>query len=239
MSFYDNFLQRSEISKVGKILVDRQNNFYINTIIKNTPKKNKNLSVLEIGPGKGYFAKKCKESGFKYTAIEANKELCQLLQKQGFKVIHKTVPPLCLLSKFDVIIMTHVLEHMPTASSALELLEQCKRKLNKKGLLIISTPDITYFKEDFFGCDYTHEFPLSLNTLKQIYFDLDLQIIFANVRVLTTNGLFIAKTFQLAVDFLYSLGFLNILFGEKAYKVKNLGHASCIVAGMKKNVMRN
>ena len=130
--------------------------------------------------------------------------------------------------------MIHVLEHISDKNNAINLLEQCKNKLNKSGLLIISSPDITFFKEDFFGCDYTHSFPLSLYSLKQVFIDLDLQVKFADVRVLTIRGSLAAKFVQVFINLLYNLGLIGLFFGEKAYKVKNLGHASCTVVGFKK-----
>jgi 2-polyprenyl-3-methyl-5-hydroxy-6-metoxy-1,4-benzoquinol methylase len=234
MSFYDNFTKRDKISKVGKLIVARQNNFFIQLILKYTPKDKKYFNILEVGPGKGYFAKECKKNKFfKYVAIEANQKIYKELKRQGFLVFNKKAPPIQLNSTFDVIFMNQVIEHMQDRSEVLQLFKECKIKLNKNGILIISTPDIRYFKEDFFACDYTHQFPFSLYSLKQVFVDFDFKIKYAEVKTIFFKGYFITRIISVIVNTLYNFGIIKLLFGKKSYKIKNLGKASCIVVGKK------
>ncbi|MFW6025681.1 MAG: class I SAM-dependent methyltransferase [Candidatus Woesearchaeota archaeon] len=232
MAHYDNFLKRdSGISKVGRWMVDRKNEEFLKLISYYHPKKLQKLKILEIGPGKGDMAKKCMEKNLDYTAIEANKTMSNNLKSKGIKVYNKTVPPINIKGNFDVIFMNQVFEHMENRTEALTLFEECKNYLNEKGLLIISVPDIRYWKEDFFASDYTHSFPLSLYSLRQIYTDFGFEIKYANVRTLIFKGKFFARSIKILTGFLYKLGIFRIIFKQKAYKIKNQGNASCIVIG--------
>lgn len=233
MSFYDNFSKRSEISEIGKILVNKKNNFYLSLLLKYLGEKKKDIKILEIGPGKGYFAQACRNKKLNYTGIEANKKMFKKLKQKGFPVYNKFVPPIDLTSKFDIIFMDQVFEHMKNRDEALDLIKDCKNHLNKNGLLMISVPDIRYFKEDFFACDYTHNFPLSIHSLKQIFIDFDFDIKYANVKNLIFEGPSLSKLIWSLTRIFYSLGIIKLIFKNKAYKIKNLGNASCIVIGEK------
>lgn len=233
MSFYDNYYQRDKITSFGKFLVTKNNKFYLDLILKLAKKNEKNLKILEIGPGKGYFAQECLKQNLKYTAIEGNDFLCKKLEEKGIKVYNKMVPPLMLKETFDIIFMSHVFEHMENRSQALELIKDCKEHLNNQGLLFIVVPDIRYFKEDFFGCDYTHNFPLSLHSLKQLYIDFDFEIKYTNVKSLFFKGHLPSNIVRILTNIFYSLGIIRLVFGNKSYKIKNLSNASCIVVGKK------
>lgn len=233
MSFYDNFSKRNEISEIGKLLVNKKNNFYINLILKYLDNKKEGIRILEIGPGKGYFAQACKNQGLNYTGIEANTKMSEKLTKEGFNIYNKFVPPIKLNEKFDVIFMDQVFEHMKNRTMAIDLLKDCKTHLERNGLLLISVPDIRFSKEDFFASDYTHNFPLSLYSLKQMFVDFNFEIKYSNVRTLFLNGHFYSGLIQKTTTLLYSLGIIKLIFKDRAYKIKNLGNASCIVIGEK------
>ncbi|MEA2020132.1 MAG: class I SAM-dependent methyltransferase [Patescibacteria group bacterium] len=234
MSFYDNYYQRDKITRFGKFLVNNKNKFYLELILKFAKKDKENLKILEIGPGKGYFAQECVKQNINYTAIEGNDFMCKKLKEKGIKVYNKMVPPLNLKGTFDIIFMDQVFEHMENRDQALKLIEECKEHLNNQGLLFIAVPDIRYFKEDFFGCDYTHDFPLSLYSLKQIFVDFDFKIKYTNIRALCFKGTFPTKFIDLISELLYKLNITKLIFKNKSYKIKNLAHASCIVIGIKK-----
>lgn len=233
MAYYDNFLKRSKISKFGVFIVKRQNDFFIKKILKYSNNSHGKIRVLEIGPGKGYFAEECRKHDFEYQCIEPNVNMYESLKKRNFKVHCFQVPPIRVKDEFDVIFMNQVFEHMSCRAEALKLFEDCKKRLNTGGLLIISVPDITYSKEDFWGSDYTHSFPLSLYSLKQIYTDFDFDIKYANVKTIFFEGYFITKLIKFITSVFYNLGILKLIFGKKSYKIKNLSNASCVVVGIK------
>ena len=50
MSFYDNFTKRNKITKLEKLIVKRQNSFFVNFIFKYLFKDRKDIKILEIDP---------------------------------------------------------------------------------------------------------------------------------------------------------------------------------------------
>jgi SAM-dependent methyltransferase len=82
---------------------------YIESYIGTLPK-----NILEIGPGQGYFyeayCNKCPD--VTYTAIETDQTCLELLREVGVQT-EKNINELCRKkeSSFDLIVMSHVLEH--------------------------------------------------------------------------------------------------------------------------------
>jgi SAM-dependent methyltransferase len=231
MAFYDNFYKNSSITLLGKKMVNYQNRFFINLINKYFNKKNKKISVLEIGPGKGFFAEKCVNEGFDYLAIEINKGMCEKLIKRNIKVINGSVPPINVAQKFDVIFMNQVFEHMNNRYEAIDLIESCKEHLLKGGLIIISVPEIIFWKEDFFASDYTHRYSLSIRSLKQIFFDLDFKIVYATHYTLFFRGYVWCYLISIITRVLYNIGLIKLIFWKKSYKIKASMLPSCMVVG--------
>lgn len=223
MAFYDNYyLTRQEsLTPIGKRIVDHWNQFFIHLIIKSINKAPKNISVLEIGPGKGYFARLLTKQGFQYSGIEANLTMAKSLQKSGFKVVPGLVPPIKLKKKFDVIFLDQVFEHMLNWQVATELLKQIQLHLNPGGIVIISCPDVAYWGSDFFVGDYTHTLPTSLRNLEQILLDNNFSILESGNYSLFTQNQFLCQIISMITKFTYSLGLFHLVFKSKAFKVKS------------------
>ncbi|MBS8122405.1 class I SAM-dependent methyltransferase [Candidatus Vampirococcus lugosii] len=235
MGFYDNFSKgkNGSTTKIGKKTVDYRNNFFIKLIKQNIDKKD--INILEIGPGKGFFAKKCLENNFNYKAIEGNKIMADNLKKNGIDVINDFVPPINIEQKFDVIFMNQVFEHMDNKYKAIELLDSCYERLNNGGIVLTATPDYKIFKEDFFICDYTHSLPTSINSLQQMFFDTGFKVIYKNYYTLFFQGFFLSRLTSYISIFLYNIGFLKLLFWNKSYKVKTSLLNSILLIGKKTN----
>jgi 2-polyprenyl-3-methyl-5-hydroxy-6-metoxy-1,4-benzoquinol methylase len=231
--FYDNFEKRSKITSIGEKIVSFQNNFFVKIILKNLPKNKKKVDILEIGPGKGYFAEECLRNKFNYIGVESNIKMFKKLKKRGFNIYNQSVPPIKLNKKFDVIFANQVFEHTESRKVVLNLFKNCRFLLKDNGLLIVSVPDIRYAKEDFFGSDYTHNYPFSLYSLKQIFSDFGFKIKYENVYNLFFKGYFLTSVIHLLINIFYFFGIIKLFFGKKAYKIKNLANASCLVVGIK------
>lgn len=234
MAFYDYFAKGdvSSISQIGRLINHRQNKFFLD-LIKAFSKAH-DISLLEIGPGKGYFAEKCvEEERIRYTGIEANKLMYEEIKCKGYNVYHDFVPPIKLNEKFDVIFMNQVFEHMRGRNEALELMQSCKDHLNASGLLIISSPDILVWKEDFY-CDYTHNYPTSMTRLTQILSDYDFEVLYTKYYSFFVKGYIPTRIVAFVSRLSYSLGFLRLFFSHKDYKVKTSLFPSCLVIGGKK-----
>ncbi|UCG49144.1 MAG: class I SAM-dependent methyltransferase [Phycisphaerales bacterium] len=143
-------------------------------------------SLLEIGPGRGDFARLCIEKGLEYTAVEANHEMAASLRAKGARVIHATVPPLPPLdSRFDFVVMINVMEHMNGMSDALDITRQIKDLLNPGGKLVICSPDYLNWRLHFFNCDFSHNYVTTRRRLAQLLLDAGL----TNVRSRYISGL--------------------------------------------------
>ena len=143
--------------------------------------KQKDINILEIGPGRGVFAELCKKEGIGYTAIEVNPTLADNLKEQGLRVIRARTPPIPVDSnKFDIVYMNQVFEHMNDIKMARVLIEECCRVLKKSGFLCIISPDYLMWREEFFNGDYTHNYITTVGRLKEMYYDHDLETVYAN-----------------------------------------------------------
>lgn len=234
MGFYDNFWKSNtaSVSKIGKKIIAFQNSFFLNLIRKHSKNKS-NISLLEIGPGKGFFAEYCKKNGIKnYAAIEQNKSMANSLKNKGFKVYCQRVPPIKVKSKFDIIFMNQVFEHMKDLDEAISLLQSCRKKLNKGGLLMIASPEINFWKEHFYS-DYTHCYETSLERLNQMFFDYDLEVLYKNYYTFFVRGYFLTKIISSLALAFYNLGIFKIIFRKKNFKVKNSLLGSFVIVGKK------
>jgi hypothetical protein len=116
---------------------------------------------------------------------------------------------------------------------AKQLLSDCRKNLNDGGLLCISCPEISFWKEDFFACDYTHNFPTSLKRLEQMFYDLDLKIISKGYCALIFSSFLSSYTISFLTRIAWNLGVIKLLFPRKAYKVKCSLLPSFIIVGKK------
>jgi hypothetical protein len=234
MAYYDYFgsSEISSISYIGRKIVDFQDEHFIK-LIKKHAGTNAKIRLLEIGPGKGLFARACSANNILYSGIEPNEKLAKKLLEQGYEIFKGMVPPIPKHDKkYDVIFLNQVFEHMRDRDEAILLIESCKVYLENKGLLFISSPDILSVKEDFYQ-DYTHNFEVSLERLKQIFYDHGLHVIHTDYYTFFIRGYFLTRLIALASRVFFSLGILHLLFGKKAYKVKISLFPSCMIIGQK------
>ena len=237
MSFYDHFLKSktSTVSPLGKRIIDHQNNYFLKLIKKYRRGKLKEMKLLEIGPGKGYFAQSCREKKIDYWAIEGNKLMADQLKKRGFKnIFHALVPPINLRGKFEIIFMNQLLEHLDSSKEAIFLIKECQKRLKKGGLLIIASPDLPSCGFDFWTHDYTHNYPTSLLRIRQLLLNNDFKILKEDYFSFFIRGFLMTRLLSLLVRICYSLGLLKLLFGLKSDKIKVCLLASCLTIGQRK-----
>jgi SAM-dependent methyltransferase len=230
MNKYKFFSEDQTITRAGRWIVERQNRFLmtlIDTHIGSVP----HPSVLEVGPGHGAFANACRTRGFGYDCVEASRSMAERLRADGFEVTVSAVPPLPDGGKRDVIVIQHVLEHMRGVDEALALICQCTARLLPGGLLIISGPDITVMKEDFFDCDYTHAFPTSVRRLRQLVYDAGLTVIASGLQNAFGTYPLVLRTIASCARFAYAFGIFQMLFRHKAYTAKTSLYPSCYAVG--------
>lgn len=110
------------------------------------PSADKEQKILELGGGLGEFSRILKNSGFQDIIFaDGSSECVQKAKSEGFTAI------LCNFNEklpfedgvFDGIFILEVVEHVELAEN---LLKEIKRILKDDGWMIISTPNVAYWK---------------------------------------------------------------------------------------------
>jgi len=111
---------------------------YIPIINKILPYVNKDMSLLDIGIREGAFLKALRENNFtNIFGIDVNEEGVKAAKDSGFDCIVADTQELSLGKTFDIITMSHVLEHCPNVA---RVLENVYNHLNDDGILYIEVP---------------------------------------------------------------------------------------------------
>lgn len=138
---------------------------------KIAPKK-----VLEIGPGHGYFAEHCQAKGFTYEFCDTSSAVLGKLSALGFKGHLGLLHELNLsANQYDIIWMSHVLEHSPTWLAAREMVDAAQQLLVHNGALVIVSPDILSWRREFWNVDCSHGYPTSVRNVVQLCSDVGFQ----------------------------------------------------------------
>lgn len=178
--FYD-FFYNCKVTKMGQWLISLQIQSIVNIIFKHIDSKFVN-KILDIGFGRGPYFKELKKRTYsvEYFAIEPNEKLRDAALKMGCNVcVEYKVPPLPVEitnKKYDVIILSHVIEHLKNYSNVVLLFNELKKVLNIDGLIFVSAPDINDYRCDFYNVDYSHEYPTSLRRINKLVEDCGYKI---------------------------------------------------------------
>lgn len=137
--------------------------------------------LLEIGVGSGIFLDQARQAGFECMGIDASKRIAdQVQQVYKLPVFCGYLEEFCLSHGqpgFDVIVMNHVLEHMPNPSDALRRVD---RLLAKGGILHIGVPNVSGWDAVLPGWtayEPYHLFYFSPATLRRIVENVSMQVL--------------------------------------------------------------
>lgn len=209
MKFYDSFFENKHSIFFQKLLLKFNKNI-LDVIIKSFDEK-ETISILEIGPGKGYFYKSCIEYGLKidYSAIDRNEKI---LNSLGIKNKYLSEIPKFpkINKKFDIIYVSYVVEHLNNGKDVFSFVKNCNNLLKKGGKLVLFVPDAMKLSMEFWNIDYTHIFPTTRRNLLMVLKENN----FKNIDVFNVNGLFTCKWFT--NYYLYLL--LTIIVSIYSYK---------------------
>jgi len=173
MAFFDHY-SSVKSTTLGKAFVQKSAQLLYQNIIKVKPAAE---DALEIGPGKGDFCDHWLNQGRNITAMEANSAMGRLLSNKGVRVVEAFAPPLPFdTAEFDVVVASHVIEHMPSVTKASELVEEMTRVCRPGGLVCIVAPDVRAWKLDFWNADYTHNYVTSPRRIEQLFLNTGLQV---------------------------------------------------------------
>lgn len=95
--------------------------------------------LLEVGCGSGQMLKNMRDLGWNVTGIDFDPQCQSLTEETGIPVyqgdlLEQNLPA----NSFDVIVMSHVIEHLPNPIASLQ---ECLRLLRPEGRLIAITPN--------------------------------------------------------------------------------------------------
>jgi SAM-dependent methyltransferase len=147
---------------------------------------NKNSSVLDIGCANGGLLVCLKEKGFTdLTGIDITQVCVNNVKQLGFKSFFGGIFNLGNIEskKYDVVILSHVLEHIRDLATAVANL---KSLLNECGMLYIEVPDASRYDKHFvvpfyyFDCEHINHF--DINALNNLFQDEKISNISFNER---------------------------------------------------------
>jgi len=186
---YKQYHQHKSIGRLDRFILKRRDRATFNMIAKFIVCK----SVLEIGPGRCTYGLLCKDKSIAYTAIEASSIGIECARKLGLNVYKAVFPDwerLRLLRGFDVFMARSVLEHVRDTVHANDFIETAKRCLRPGGVMFIEAPDIRFWKWLYWGSDYGHNYVCSLERMKQLMQEYDLEILQCGMRSQFINNPF-------------------------------------------------
>lgn len=108
--------------------------------------------VLEVGCSTAYYLYGLSKYGFEVLGSELSSEAVGLAEKwYGVKVYADEFPPNDYFNTFDVVVIHHVIEHVPFP---VDFFERAKQFLRNGGILLIETPNFDSIGIKFFGAKY-------------------------------------------------------------------------------------
>ena len=107
------------------------------------------MSLLDVGCGDGFALSRMRELGWDVHGVDPDVEAVQRAQRSGLDVRAGTLGGQSYPdSSFDVVTMTHVIEHV---HDPVGLLAECRRILKPGGRLVVHTPNLESLGHSIYG----------------------------------------------------------------------------------------
>ena len=114
-------------------------------------------NVLEVGCSAGGTLSVFKDKGCEVLGLDFDDEYLEVARQNGVAVINGSLDKLNEDNKYDVIILSHVLEHIV---SPIDFLKSIRERLQENGVLYIEVPTLNYvyeggdeYGDSFYGFD--------------------------------------------------------------------------------------
>ncbi len=134
--------------------------------------------VLEVGAGKGLFARECLAQNLSYLGIEPSQELCEKLREAGFTIIEQPVPPIPVESEsVDLLHSDQFIEHLCSYREVMEFFAETYRVLKPGGYTLVIAPNYATVRHLFFQYEYQHSYIVTVYRLKNMLADCGFKII--------------------------------------------------------------
>ncbi|EKD23991.1 MAG: type 11 methyltransferase [uncultured bacterium] len=166
---YDLFLTHEHSRLIASILTRFNSNIlsYLLTYFR----KNQSLSILEIGPGKGYFYRATRKyPRITYYAFDRN---ITILKNLHITRIYLGEAPKLInfKKKFHVIYIAYVIEHLQDGVAVYELIKNCKKYLYPGSIIVMLAPNTMSQGMEFWNEDYTHTYPTTKRNVAMAFAD--------------------------------------------------------------------
>lgn len=123
--------------------------------------------LLEVGPGNGLFLYWAERRGCQVLGVEPSPEFCDALAAASLTYVQGALSDVRpeTHGQFDIIFMTHVLEHFYDPNEALQ---HCRLLLKKNGIIAIEVPNVLkpFRSLDRYFLRYVHLSSFSPQTLR-------------------------------------------------------------------------
>jgi len=134
-NYGDNqFYKNNFFEDIRFFLINRQLDFVISKIKMEGVK----LNALDIGCGQGVYSKALIRKEFNVTAVDFKIRTVKELKNLGINAIEEDIKKLKFNEKFDLIILSHVIEHLYRPEY---LIKKMKKLLSPKGIIYLKTPN--------------------------------------------------------------------------------------------------
>lgn len=109
--------------------------------------------LLDVGCGGGAFLRRMRKAGWTVTGTEPDaKAAARLAAQEGFPVYYSLIDMVQAREQhFDVIVLSHVIEHLP---DPIHTLTQLRSLLNADGRLLLTTPNALSLGSRIFGASW-------------------------------------------------------------------------------------
>ena len=148
-AIYSGMLKKN-FNKIKKLPNYKSDNFYRvnrihNFIRQDKDLKNNKFKILDIGSGLGIFPYQMKKKKYHITALDPDRRSCNHIKKNlRIKAIHGDFLKLKLKTKFDLITLNKVAEHVESPE---KMIKKAKKNLVLGGIIYIEVPDTTAQKK--------------------------------------------------------------------------------------------
>ena len=133
--------------------------------------------VLEVGPGHGYFAQECQTRSIDYYFCDNSGAVHHEMTAKGFSGSIALLQDLQVHDEpYDLIWMSHVLEHSPTWVDARSMLQSARHHIGESGSVAVISPDFLSWRRQFWNVDATHGFPTTVRNVVQLFNDVGLTV---------------------------------------------------------------
>jgi len=173
------------------------------------PQLPRDASILEVGFGHGHFAEQARNARIPYAAIDMSEPVCELARSMGFKITHAAFPGVPEGSEFNVIWMSHVLEHARDWHEARAMARAAYELLPPSGVYVVICPDIHSWKAYFWSMDWSHGYPTSAPRLIQLFHDVG----FREPKVTLVTTAITIRPLRAVLDMLFALVPVELIDG--------------------------